>query len=84
MKFDAFPFLTLGLPEAPIAIEVEPGPKEGMLLVTWIPVTINNHGTSNGAKVLGYSIYIDNKKIKELDNPTGMYVLTNLRPQSPT
>ena len=60
-----------GLPDPPVDVQVEAGPQDGMLLVTWLPVTINSSGTSNGALVTGYAVYVDNKLVKEVNSPTG-------------
>jgi hypothetical protein len=35
--------------------------------VTWLPVTINPSGTSNGAPVLGYNIYADGKEVQNVE-----------------
>ena len=61
----------IGLPDAPLDIQVESGPQDGTLLITWLPVTITTSGMSNGALVTGYSVYIDGQKVKELNSPTG-------------
>lgn len=61
-----------GLPDPPVNVLVEPGPQDGSLLVTWLPVTINSTGgTSNGAPVTGYAVYADGKKVTEVESPTG-------------
>ena len=61
----------VGIPDAPLDVQVEAGPQEGTLLITWLPVTITTAGTSNGAVVTGYSVYVDGKVIKDLHSPTG-------------
>ena len=60
-----------GLPDPPVDVQVEAGPQDGTLLVTWLPVTITNMGTSNGAPVTGYAVYADGKKVSDVDSPTG-------------
>ena len=65
-----------GLPEPPIDVQVEAGPQDGMLLVTWIPVTITSSGISNGASVTGYAVHVDGKKMKEVNSPTGMWLVS--------
>ena len=60
-----------GIPDAPVDIQVEVGPKEGSLLVTWLPVTLTEAGKSNGAKVTGYSVYVDGVKLKSVKSSTG-------------
>ncbi|CAG0906688.1 unnamed protein product, partial [Cyprideis torosa] len=67
-----------GLPDPPVDVQVEPGPQDQTLLVTWLPVTINNSGTSNGAPVLGYAVYADGKKVTDVDSPTADHALLDL------
>ncbi|XP_037796181.1 uncharacterized protein LOC119591500 [Penaeus monodon] len=68
-----------GLPDPPVDVQVEPGPQDGSLLVTWLPVTINSTGgTSNGAPVTGYAVYADGKKVTEVESPTGDHALIDL------
>lgn len=55
-------FLT-GPPDAPLDVQVELGPKPGVLLITWLPVTIDAAGTSNGVRVTGYAVYADGQKV---------------------
>ncbi|KAK7072818.1 Src y 3 domain protein [Halocaridina rubra] len=67
------------LPDPPVDVQVEPGPQDGSLLVTWLPVTINSTGgTSNGAPVTGYAVYADGKKVTEVESPTGDHALIDL------
>ena len=64
-----------GIPDAPLDIQVEVGPQDGTLLVTWLPVTITTAGTSNGCLVTGYSLYIDGHRIKDVTSPTGDHII---------
>ena len=59
------------MPDPPLDIQVEAGPQEGTLLVTWLPVTITATGKSNGAEVRGYAIYLDSRHVKNVNSPTG-------------
>lgn len=52
-------------------VQVESGPDHGCLMVSWLPVTITSASTSNGTRLAGYSIYVDDHKVKYLPNPTG-------------
>lgn len=52
-----------GLPDAPLDVQAEPGPSPGILMITWLPVTIDAAGTSNGVRVTGYAIYADGQKV---------------------
>ncbi|RXG56729.1 RIMS-binding protein 2 [Armadillidium vulgare] len=74
-----FRTLPKGLPDPPVDVQVEIGPQDGSLLVTWLPVTLNSSsGTSNGALVTGYAVYADGKKVTEVDSPTGDHALIDL------
>lgn len=63
-----------GLPDPPVDIQVEAGPQEGTLLVTWLPITLNQFGTSNNCPVTGYAVFAGHKKLAEIDSPTGIYM----------
>lgn len=67
-----------GLPEAPVDIQVDAGPREKTLLVSWLPVTINPSGTSNGAPVTGYVVYADGRRLKDVDSGTADHVVIDL------
>ncbi|CAJ0926024.1 unnamed protein product [Ranitomeya imitator] len=64
-----------GPPDAPLDVQVEMGPKPGVLLITWLPVTIDAAGTSNGVRVTGYAVYADGQKVLEVASPTAGSVL---------
>ncbi|XP_057295874.1 uncharacterized protein LOC130624310 isoform X2 [Hydractinia symbiolongicarpus] len=55
-------------PEAPLDVRGEL--ENGLLNITWIPVTINKHGTSNGSVVTGYKVYIENLDLIFVDIAT--------------
>lgn len=59
-------FIFTGPPDAPLDVQVELGPKPGVLLITWLPVTIDAAGTSNGVRVTGYAVYADGQKVIKL------------------
>ncbi len=61
------------MPDPPSEIQVELGPQDGTLLVTWIPVSAEN---ANGAPVTGYAVYADGKKVTDIDSPTGEEALS--------
>ncbi|KAG0410954.1 hypothetical protein HPB47_011929, partial [Ixodes persulcatus] len=81
--FVDFRTLPKGIPDPPMDIQVEAGPQEGTVLVTWLPVTINAAGTSNGAPVTGYAVYAAGRKITEIDSPTGDHALLEVGPLLP-
>ncbi|CAL8082490.1 unnamed protein product [Orchesella dallaii] len=70
-----FKTLPKGLPDPPVDVQVEPGPQNNTILVTWHPVTA---GTSNGAIVTGYAVFADGRKILEIDSPSGDHALLDL------
>ncbi|XP_061658634.1 peripheral-type benzodiazepine receptor-associated protein 1 isoform X3 [Syngnathoides biaculeatus] len=65
-----FSTLMAGPPDAPLDVQLEHGPSPGIALISWLPVTIDCAGTSNGVRVTGYVIYADGKKVLELSSPT--------------
>ncbi|KAM4546830.1 peripheral-type benzodiazepine receptor-associated protein 1 [Fundulus diaphanus] len=65
-----FSTLMAGPPDAPLDVQLEPGPSPGIALICWLPVTIDAAGTSNGVRVTGYTIYADKKKVLEVASPT--------------
>ncbi|XP_056140316.1 peripheral-type benzodiazepine receptor-associated protein 1-like [Lampris incognitus] len=65
-----FTTLSAGPPDAPLDVQLEQGPSPGIALISWLPVTIDAAGTSNGVRVTGYTIYADKKKVLEVSSPT--------------
>ena len=47
------------------------------VVVTWLPVTINPAGTSNGAPVTGYVVYADGRNIKVSEWMSGNHDLSH-------
>ncbi|XP_041350293.1 RIMS-binding protein 2-like isoform X4 [Gigantopelta aegis] len=70
-------FTTLlgGSPDPPLNVQVEAGPQEGTLLLTWLPMTINPSGVSNGAVVAGYVVYADGRRTREARGPTNDHII---------
>ncbi|XP_051956159.1 peripheral-type benzodiazepine receptor-associated protein 1 [Xyrauchen texanus] len=66
----SFTTLTAGPPDAPLDVQLEQGPSPGIAQISWLPVTIDAAGTSNGVRVTGYTIYADKKKVLEVSSPT--------------
>ena len=58
--------------ERVIVHQVEAGPQDGTLLVTWQPVALN------GSAVTGYAVYADGKKVTDVDSPTGDHALVDI------
>ncbi|XP_077021026.1 peripheral-type benzodiazepine receptor-associated protein 1 [Tamandua tetradactyla] len=73
-----FTTLPAGPPDAPLDVQIEPGPSPGILIISWLPVTIDAAGSSNGVPVTGYAIYADGQKIMEVASPTAGSVLVEL------
>ncbi|CDQ79327.1 unnamed protein product [Oncorhynchus mykiss] len=65
-----FTVLAAGPPDAPLDVQLEQGPSPGIALISWLPVTIDAAGTSNGVRVTGYTIYADKKKAITVSSPT--------------
>ncbi|XP_067163441.1 peripheral-type benzodiazepine receptor-associated protein 1-like [Apteryx mantelli] len=75
-----FRFVTpsAGVPHAPLDVQVEPGPSVNALLISWLPVTIDAEGSSNGVQVTGYAVYINGQRVKEIACPTAGSALVDL------
>ncbi|XP_074869767.1 peripheral-type benzodiazepine receptor-associated protein 1 isoform X1 [Carettochelys insculpta] len=67
-----------GTPDAPLHVQAEPGPSTGILVISWLPVTIDAEGSSNGVRVTGYAVYADGQKVMEVASPTAGSVLVEL------
>ncbi|XP_030318569.1 peripheral-type benzodiazepine receptor-associated protein 1 isoform X3 [Calypte anna] len=67
-----------GTPDAPLDVQVEAGPSAGILVISWLPVTIDAEGSSNGVRVTGYAVYADGRKAIEVTSPTAGSVLVDL------
>lgn len=61
---DVIPALAAGPPDAPLDVQLEHGPSPGIAVISWLPVTIDASGTSNGVRVTGYTIYADKRKVR--------------------
>eukprot|EP00062_Callorhinchus_milii_P020239 gi/632975744/ref/XP_007904398.1/ PREDICTED: peripheral-type benzodiazepine receptor-associated protein 1-like [Callorhinchus milii] len=80
--YTQFSTLIAGPPDAPLDVQVEAGPDPGVLLISWLPVTIDAAGTSNGVRVMGYAVYTAGYKITEVASPTaGTVLLSPTQPQ---
>ncbi|NXM35929.1 RIMB1 protein, partial [Oxyruncus cristatus] len=67
-----------GTPDAPLDVQIEAGPSPGILVISWLPVTIDAEGSSNGVRVTGYAVYADGQKVIEVTSPTAGSVLVDL------
>nr|XP_045014098.1 peripheral-type benzodiazepine receptor-associated protein 1 isoform X4 [Jaculus jaculus] len=73
-----FTTLPAGPPDAPLDVQIEAGPSPGILTISWLPVTIDAAGTSNGVRVTGYAVYADGQKVMEVASPTAGSVLVEV------
>ncbi|GFT17597.1 RIMS-binding protein 2, partial [Nephila pilipes] len=69
-----FRTLPKGLPDPPVNVQVEQGPQDGTLLVTWLPVHSSTASTSI-APVVGYGVFAAGRQIAEVESPTGDHAL---------
>ena len=67
-----------GLPDAPLQVVVDSGPRLGTIVVSWLPVTINPSGTSNGAPVTGYIVYGDGRRLMDVESGTADQAVVDL------
>lgn len=59
-----------GPPDPPLDVLVEHHASPGVLVVSWLPVTIDSAGSSNGVQVTGYAVYVDGFKVTEVADAT--------------
>ncbi|XP_029778666.1 RIMS-binding protein 3B-like [Suricata suricatta] len=59
-----------GPPDPPLDVLVERHASPGLLVVSWLPVTIDSAGSSNGVQVTGYAVYADGLKVAEVADAT--------------
>ncbi|XP_032327474.1 RIMS-binding protein 3A [Camelus ferus] len=59
-----------GPPDPPLDVLVERHTSPGLLVVSWLPVTIDSAGSSNGVQVTGYAVYADGLKVAEVTDGT--------------
>ncbi|XP_050524709.1 peripheral-type benzodiazepine receptor-associated protein 1 [Daktulosphaira vitifoliae] len=78
INFKTLPKGCKGLPDPPSEIQVESGPQDGTLLVTWLPVTTALSDPSNRGYITGYAVYADGKKVSDIDSPTGDHALIDI------
>ncbi|XP_008141106.2 RIMS-binding protein 3A [Eptesicus fuscus] len=67
-----------GPPDPPLDVLVERHTLPGLLVVSWLPVTIDLAGFSNGVRVTGYAVYADGLKVAEVTDATAGSALLEL------
>ncbi|GAV03934.1 hypothetical protein RvY_14295-2 [Ramazzottius varieornatus] len=76
-----FKTLPDNVPDPPSTLQLESGPQDGTLLLTWTPVI-----PPANCDVTGYAIYADGQRVQQIDSPTGDHALldiTRLQPPLP-
>uniref|UniRef100_A0A8C0J2W0 RIMS-binding protein 2 n=1 Tax=Chelonoidis abingdonii TaxID=106734 RepID=A0A8C0J2W0_CHEAB len=67
-----------GPPDAPLDVQVQPDPSAGILVISWLPVTIDAAGSSNGVRVTGYAVYVNGQRVTEVISPTAGSTIVEL------
>uniref|UniRef100_A0A670JRW0 RIMS-binding protein 2 n=1 Tax=Podarcis muralis TaxID=64176 RepID=A0A670JRW0_PODMU len=67
--FVEFSTLPAGPPAPPQDIRIQAGPTPGTILVSWKPPILTATGTSNGANVTGYGVYVKGQRVAEVIFP---------------
>jgi RIMS-binding protein 2 len=57
------------VPDPPHHLHVKGIVNEKSILLSWLPPPMDAQGNSNGLKVLGYMVYLDNAEYEPLSNP---------------
>ncbi|OQV25324.1 putative RIMS-binding protein 2 [Hypsibius exemplaris] len=68
-----FKTLPDNVPDPPSTLQLESGPQDGTLLLTWAPVV-----PQRNCDVVGYAIYADGQKVQQIDSPTGDHALLDI------
>nr|XP_039272092.1 peripheral-type benzodiazepine receptor-associated protein 1-like isoform X1 [Styela clava] len=69
-SFTRFKTPEAGPPDPPLSVQIEECQNSNYLLITWLPVTLNTLGTSNGVVVKGYGIHVGDTKVCDVQSPT--------------
>jgi hypothetical protein len=56
------------VPDPPHHLHVKGIVNEKSILLSWLPPAMDSQGNSNGLKVLGYMVYLDNTEYEQLSN----------------
>ena len=72
-------FSSIGPPDPPLNVQAQVRRKSAShrqtsILISWLPVTITDIGTSNGAIVQGYKIYMNDNEAAIIDFPTSDHI----------
>ncbi|CAH8575959.1 unnamed protein product [Schistosoma rodhaini] len=84
--FIEFRTLPIGLPDPPSHVQIEAGPQDGMLLITWLPVpqdknaveAVTAAGASSTLPVQGYTVCLNGQAIMELKGASRDHAILKL------
>ncbi|KAL3321305.1 RIMS binding protein [Cichlidogyrus casuarinus] len=79
--FIEFRTLPVGMPDPPTGVQIEAGPQDGMLLVSWHPVPQDKQLLSNVhlLTVHGYTVCLNGKTVKEVPGATSDHAILNFK-----
>ncbi|CAL8086983.1 unnamed protein product [Calicophoron daubneyi] len=85
--FIEFRTLPIGLPDPPTHVQLEPGPQDDMLLVTWVPVPQDARaaadakaaGATSTLPVQGYTVCLNDQVIEEVDGASNDHAILSLK-----
>ncbi|CAH8520035.1 unnamed protein product [Schistosoma intercalatum] len=84
--FIEFRTLPIGLPDPPSHVQIEAGPQDGMLLITWLPVpqdknaveAVTAAGASSSLPVQGYTVCLNGQAIMEMKGASRDHAILKL------
>ncbi|CAH8535504.1 unnamed protein product [Heterobilharzia americana] len=84
--FIEFRTLPIGLPDPPSNVQIEAGPQDGMLLITWLPVpqdrgaadAVTAAGAGSSLPVQGYTVCLNGQAIMELKGASRDHAILRL------
>ncbi|CAH8846087.1 unnamed protein product [Trichobilharzia szidati] len=84
--FIEFRTLPIGLPDPPSHVQIEAGPQDGMLLITWLPVpqdkgaadAVTAAGAGSSLPVQGYTVCLNGQAIMELQGASRDHAILKL------
>ncbi|KAK4471104.1 hypothetical protein MN116_005503 [Schistosoma mekongi] len=84
--FIEFRTLPIGLPDPPSHVQIEPGPQDGMLLITWLPVpqdkgaadAVTAAGAGCSLPVQGYTVCLNGQAIMEMNGASRDHAILKL------
>ncbi|KAA3673988.1 uncharacterized protein DEA37_0014726, partial [Paragonimus westermani] len=82
-----FRTLPIGLPDPPTNVQIEPGPQDGSLLITWVPVpqdqgaveAVTAAGAGSTLPVQGYTVCLNEQSLMEVDGASNDHAIISLQ-----